>query len=176
MYLLNANNDNDAPNTKPELGFDDFYHLDAISLEHRGFNVISMEEFIGRITNGTISLGGGSSNATTVEEKPPPPPGTSNSPWNYLRSIGTTPYWDPWDCALAIPSSTDPAAILELRTIHESIMNGSYNNKSKPTLEEFNGHPTPVNASLGDRMREMLADRDNLCIYDTELQRTKLLH
>jgi hypothetical protein len=181
MYLLNDNNN---ANTKPELGFDDFYHLDAISLEHRGFNVISMEEFIGRITNGTISLGSissrgssSSSNATTVEEKPPPPPpGTSNSPWNYLRSIGTTPYWDPWDCALAIPSSTDPAAILELRTIHESIMNGSYNNKSKPTLEEFNGHPTPVNASLGDRMREMLADRDNLCIYDTELQRTKLFH
>jgi len=54
-------------------------------------------------------------------------------------------------------------------------MDGSYG-KPKPTLEEFNGNPTPVNATMAERMREMLADRKNLCIYDKPLQEEKLIH
>jgi hypothetical protein len=54
-------------------------------------------------------------------------------------------------------------------------MNGSYE-KPKPKLDEFNGNPTPVNASLAERMREMLADRENLCIYDKPLQDEKVIH
>jgi hypothetical protein len=54
-------------------------------------------------------------------------------------------------------------------------MDGSYG-KPKPKLEEFNGHPTAVNATMAERMREMLADRENLCIYDKPLQEAKLIH
>jgi len=54
-------------------------------------------------------------------------------------------------------------------------MDGSFG-KPKPTLEEFNGHPTAVNASIAERMREMLADREDLCIYDGSMQGSKLIH
>ena len=55
-------------------------------------------------------------------------------------------------------------------------MAGKYGGKPKPTLEEFNGKPVPVGAPLGDRMREMLADRPGICVYDRPLQEATLLH
>lgn len=174
MYLMDV---------ADSLGFDDFFHLDAISVEHRGFKVISMEEFLSRVGMAGELLEGGS-----VGANPKYPPGNRTNfdtrmnfdshvdeLWNYLRVVGNTPEWDPWKCALAIPRSTDAGSISELEDTLKSIMNGTYG-KPRPTLEEFNGHPTPVNASVADRMREMLADRENLCIYDEKLQGSKLLH
>jgi hypothetical protein len=154
MYLLDH---------KDTLGFGDFYHLDAISVEHRGFKVITIDEYLN-----TTGKGGELFN---------PVSGTYNVEglWNYLRAAGNTPEWDPWECALAIPRSTDPGSISELKDTLRSIMDGSFG-KPKPTLEEFNGNPTPVNASVAERMREMLADRDNLCIYDEKMQRSELIH
>lgn len=75
--------------------------------------------------------------------------------------MANVPMWDAWKCALAIPSSTDASAVEELNDTFESIVGGSYG-KPRPTLEEFNGRPVAVNASVADRMREMLADRDGL--------------
>eukprot|EP00804_Cyclotella_cryptica_P021006 CCRYP_009319-RB/>CCRYP_009319-RB protein AED:0.27 eAED:0.27 QI:0/0.6/0.5/1/0.6/0.5/6/31/425 len=138
MYLIDKN----KHGQKSQFGFNDFFHLDAIAVEHKGFKVITTEEFLQR---------------------------------KYLRTIANTPEWDPWECALAIPSSKGQTSIDELNSTLHSIMDGSYG-KPKPTLEEFNGNPTPVNASLAERMREMLADRDNLCIYDTPLQEEKVIH
>lgn len=145
MYLLDH---------KDALGFGDFYHLDAISVEHRGFKVITMDEYLNITGKGGLF---------------------ENGLWDYLRAAGNTPEWDPWECALAIPRSTDPGSISELNDTLRSIMDGSFG-KPKPTLEEFNGNPTPVNASVAERMREMLADRDNLCIYDEKMQRSELVH
>ena len=45
-----------------------------------------------------------------------------------------------------------------------------------PQLEEFLNNPTPVNASVKDRMAEFLAGRKHICIYDTELQEAPILH
>lgn len=169
MYLLNKGH-NDQKNT---FGFNDFFHLDAISIEHRGFKVITMEEFLVRV-------------GTKGQLKDYPPGNETNwdsssknrqvgALWKYLRTVGVAPEWDPWECALAIPSSTEPLSILELNTTLRSIMDGSYG-KPRPTLEEFNSNPVPVNASMAERMREMLADRNNLCIYDKPLQEAKLIH
>ena len=97
--------------------------------------------------------------------------------WLQYHSViqRNAPEWDPWECALAIPSSTDPESIEELKQTHRSIMDGTYG-KPKPRLKEFKDNPTPVNASIAERMREMLADRNNLCIYDKPLQESKLIH
>jgi hypothetical protein len=175
MYLI----DKGKGEQQNAFSFNDFFHLDAISIEHKGFKVITMEEFLVRVAsagqlkdvhsqnityppgNETKWGGGGKSNVRPL--------------WKYLRSVATTPEWDPWICPVAIPSSTDPQSILELNTTHRAIMDGSYG-KPKPKLEEFNGHPTAVNATMAERMREMLADRENLCIYDKPLQEAKLIH
>ena len=175
MYLMS----NAKGEQKNAFSFNDFFHLDAISIEHKGFKVITMEEFLTRVgTTGQLK------DFQTKEVAYPPNNethyGTGRTNdfgplFKYLRSVGNTPAWDSWECALAIPRSTEPEAIAELETIHKSIFDGSYG-KPKPTLEEFNGKPTPVNATLAERMREMLADRNNLCIYDKPLQESKLVH
>ena len=166
MYLLDKAHSNGQRN---EFGFNDFFHLDAISIEHKGFKVITMEEFLTRVgTTGELNGIYPPANQTNWS-------GNANGLWDYLRTVGYTPEWDPWVCALAIPASTESQSVVELNTTLQSIMDGSYG-KPKPTLEEFNGNPTPVNASMAERMREMLADRSQLCIYDKPLQETKLIH
>lgn len=158
----------------PEL--DDFFHLDSIAIEHKGFKVITMEEFLKR-----EAMTGGLEDYNSHQVKYPPDnrtdwDGRDRDPlFKYLRSVANTPTWDPWECALAIPATKDQSSIDELNTTLKTIMDGSYG-KPKPTLEEFNGNPTPVDAPLGDRMREMLADRPGLCIYDKPLQEEKVIH
>ena len=157
-------------------GFQDFFHVHAMSTEHAGLNIITMEEFLER-----EALTGKLRNVDTGEVEFPPHNITrfeSGRDYNwlplykYLRSVGHTPEWYPNDCALAIPSSTDPESVLELNKTFHTIMN----NGTQPELGDFINNPTPVNGSLADRMREMLADREELCIYDIELQKKKLLH
>jgi len=175
MYLL----DKLKGEQQSSFGFNDFFHLDAISIEHRGFKVITMEEFLVR-----VGRAGELRDFHSREILYPPGNetnyGTGRSHefkplWKYLRTVGNAPEWDPWECALAIPSSTEPHSIVELNETLKSIMDGTYG-KPKPTLEEFNGHPTSVTASMAERMREMLGDRNNLCIYDKPLQESKLIH
>jgi len=174
VYLLNKGAGDDR------FSFEDFFHLDAISIEHRGFKVITMEEFLVRVAKeGRLKH--------PVTQRTVYPPGNqtdwgggggkggSRDLFRYLRSVGNTPEWDPWECALAIPSSTEPESIDDLNRTLRFIMQGS-DGKSKPTLDEFNGHPTPVNATMRERMREMLADRNKLCIYDKPLRESALLH
>ncbi|KAL7511945.1 hypothetical protein ACHAXN_010049, partial [Cyclotella atomus] len=138
MYLIDKKNEGQ----KSKFSFNDFFHLDAIAIEHKGFKVITTEEFLRR---------------------------------EAITGVANTPTWDPWECAVAIPASKEQSSIDELNTTLKAIMDGSYG-KPKPRLEEFNGNPTPVDAPLGDRMREMLADRPGLCIYDKPLQEEKLIH
>jgi len=177
MYLI----DKGAGDQQTTFGFNDFFHLDAISIEHKGFKVITMDEFLAR-EGVTGRLQDYNTNRTVYPPQNKTDYGSGNSRngltplWKYLRQVGNTPTWDPWECALAIPSSTDDSAVAELKDTVEKVMAGKYGGKPKPTLEEFNGKPVPVDAPLGDRMREMLADRPGICVYDRPLQEARLLH
>jgi len=161
-------------------GFHDFFHLDAISEEHEGIKIITMEEFLER-----VGITGNLRHIHSHSVKYPPGNITKFASgnwynliplWTYLRSVGRTPEsWDETECVLAIPSSTDPESIIDLENTFNSIMDGSYG-KPRPKLDEFIDNPTSVNATMAERMREMLADRKRLCIYDKELQTSKLIH
>ena len=51
--------------------------------------------------------------------------------------------------------------------------------RKKPSLEEFEGKPTPVDGPMSERMREILAEsssRSKLCIYDTQLQEAPVIY
>ena len=75
----------------------------------------------------------------------------------------------------SIPATKNQPSIDELNITLKTVIDGSYG-KTKPPLEEFNCNPTAVDSLLGDRMREMLADRPGLCIYDKPLQEEKVIH
>ena len=177
MYLLGKGDGQQ----KNQFGFNDFFHLDAISMEHKGFKAITMEEFLVKEAMQGKMVEYGTNTTLYPPDKQTSWDGRHSKPlFDYLRKIGNTPSWEPWDCALAIPSSTEPEAMDELRDTLKSILDGSYG-KPRPTLEEFNSNPTPVNASMAERMREMVADKhgddeNKLCFYDKALQQSKLIH
>ena len=112
-------------NFNTSFGFKDLFHLDAISGEHKGFEVITMEEFLEReaMKGKMVEYG---TNTTLY----PPNRRTTwgyGTPYGvkplfeYLRKIGNAPHWSTDDCALAIPSSTEPEAVEELKTTLQSI-------------------------------------------------------
>ncbi len=43
-------------------------------------------------------------------------------------------------------------------------------------LEEFEGHPIPVDAPAERRMREHMGERTKLCLYDEALQKAHVVH
>jgi len=174
--------DEEDNSQKSVFGFNDFFHLDDISVEHKGFKVITMEEFLVREAMQGKLVEYGTNTTSYPPNKQTSWDGAHTKPlFEYLRKIGNTPHWEPWDCALAIPSTTEPDAVEELKTTLQSIMDGSYG-KPKPTLKEFESNPTPVDAPMAERMREMLADKhgksddQKLCLYDKPLQEAKLIH
>jgi hypothetical protein len=165
FYLLNKQSSEEHKN---EFDFGDFFHLDSIAVEHDGFNVISSEEFLHRLgtTGKLINVDTGKPEIWNEGV-----PHTASNVRSYLLKVGVNPHWSPIKCAAAFPSSRGEHAIEELRRAHEYMMS-----KNRSKLEEFVGNPVPVDASVGERMREMLADRDELCIYDERLQNAHVVH
>lgn len=155
---------------KNDFDFGDFFHLDSIAVEHEGFNVISSEEFLNRFgaTGKLLNVETGKPEIWNSPHKP-------NYVKDYLRTVGTNPQWNPTECAAAFPAEKGADAVEKLRQAHEDMMSGKGGRK-RPTLEEFQGHPVPVDAPMEERMREMLADRDKLCIYDERLQQAPVVH
>jgi len=88
-----------------------------------------------------------------------------------LRKVSHLVLWDPDDCMVAFPSSTDPKDIETLydyqiqTTTHRSF-----------DWQNFVGKPLPVNASTLERMKEQWANRNKLCVYDQKMQQETLLH
>jgi hypothetical protein len=164
---------------KKEFTFNDFFHLDSIAIEHDGFNIITMDEFLKRrgITDGLISH---------KTNQPLKPPGSKtdwngqslNGLWDYLREVGKSPSkWDPWDCIAAIPTAPGPKHVAELKDMMNDINALKYGKIPDNTIDgEYVDNPTDVDAPTVDRLREMMASRQKLCIYDEELQNEELLH
>jgi hypothetical protein len=125
------------------------------------------------------------------------------NPW--LQSIAMNPDWNPdaclagelvrvYTCALvlwksaspfsnltqityifiilypAFPESTSPEDVQTLDTLFHQLQ------ESPPSFEDFLNQPTPVNATVKDRMAEFLSARKEICLYTTEFQQAPILH
>ncbi len=171
MYLLGKGDSKH----KKEFSFNDFFHLDSIATEHAGLNIITTEEFLER-----KGMTGQLKDRTTGKVIKP-----SKTNWNgehlgelfqYLRQIGKYPEgWEPSTCFAAIPESSDPKHVDELQSMFDDIMGGKHGEVPKPETD-FVDDPVPVDAPAVARMREMLAGRKEICIYDSELQAEPVLH
>lgn len=173
MYLLGEG----GGNHKKDFSFNDFFHLDSIAIEHPGMNIITMEEFLRR-----KGISGELKNRKSGQVMQPP---NGNIDWNgkkldplwsYLRTVGRYPDgWNPTDCIAAIPSSKDPQAVDDLQSMFDEIIAGKYGEIPNP-LVDFVDNPVPVDGETVQRMREMMAGRNKICIYDNSLQDEQLLH
>jgi len=157
---------------KSDFDFGDFFHLDSIAVEHEGFNVISSEEFLHR-----LGKTGQLTNAQTGKPEIWTDIGrhSASAVKSYFNRVGVNPGWNPIECAAAFPSARGGEAVAELRHAHAEMMSEK-DGRKRPTQEDFVGKPTPVDAPMQERMREMLTDRTELCIYDERLQDAHVLH
>ena len=171
MYLLGKGEKHQNSFT-----FNDFFHLDAIALEHQGLNIITMEEFLKR-----KGVTGQLKNLQSGEILKPPNDETNwdgkdaKKLYSYLEKVGKFPEgWEPTGCIAAIPSSKDPSNVNELQKMMDELVQSG--NIPDPDKGAYQGQPTPVDAPAKERLREMLAKRTNICIYDSELQNEQLIH
>lgn len=173
MYLLGKG----GKHHKKDFSFNDFFHLDSISLEHQGLNIITTEEFLKR-----KGITGELKDRKTGQILTPPDNKTNwdgddvRQLFQYLRKVGKYPDgWNPMECIAAIPSSKDPKAVDELQTMFDDILAGKYGEIPNPE-KDFIDDPVPVDAEPVYRLRELLSGRNKICIYDKELQDEQVLH
>ncbi|GAX18600.1 hypothetical protein FisN_10Hh193 [Fistulifera solaris] len=142
---------------------DTFLPLSRLSREQAGLEIISTEEFLHR------------------ERRSLRPPhnrtqwdgmsyeiATEYQPW--IRSVTTMPSWNPEKCIAVF--SDDESRESEL----ESWFSMRMESQAFPKPEQYFGHPVSVDAPSIDRLSEMRAGREQLCVYNATLQQQRLLH
>jgi hypothetical protein len=171
MYLINSGDNGQ----RKDFSFDHFFHMERISQEHVGLDIITMDEFLERAMTGIFK---DSSGASVF-------PPHNRTDWNgskkaeleelkrWLRRSSKVLLWNPEECLAAFPKSNDPADMQELEEAKKRIDKSS---GGFPKYQEYVGKPTNVNASTEERMKENWADRAALCLYDQELQNTPWVH
>ena len=101
--------------------------------------------------------------------------------WPYLRDVTTPIIWDKDDCIAGIPSRSGKSGEERLKE-YFAMAKGRQdapewdNEGYKLRIESYTANPTPVDAPPQDRLREMLAKRNKLCLYDEQMHNTKYLH
>lgn len=167
MYLLEGNEE------RRHFSFQDFYPMEQIAKEHKGLDIITMEEFLVKVAM--------TGQLRDSQGEPSFPPGNRTN-WNgltrevnqelnpWLRSVTIMPEWDPNECLAAFPSSKD--SIADLQQLQDYLST----ELNLPKYQNYVGHPVAVNASAKDRLLENLAERKKLCIYDKDLQEAHVLH
>jgi hypothetical protein len=168
MYLLGKTNFN----------FADFFPLQELAEEHEGLEIITMEQFLEE-TMGQVK--------DTKTQQIVYPPSNKRTQWDgdvvaiknelnpFVQSIAANPDWDPRLCIAAFPKSTDHADVEALEQAMRDILAEEGVDLTNLHNEYIN-HPTPLDGTTKDRLREFLAERSKLCIYDENLQNAPILH
>ena len=168
MYLLKK----DRNKQQTDFSFADFFHLESLSKEHAGLDIITTEEFLTK-----VAMSGQLRNKTTGKVAFPP---SNRTNWDgqdlkpykeYMRDVIYTPLWSPSDCLAAFPASGEPHDVEDLHNMHAAIKK-----EGRFDFDQYLDKPTPVDAQPIDRMRETHAGRGNLCIYDENMQKEPVLH
>jgi len=168
MYLLRK----DKGKQNIHFSFADFFHLESLDVEHRGIDIITTEEFLLK-----EAMTGNIRNKTSGEIVFPPNNRTNWDGQDYqdlkvwLRNVLVTPLWRTDSCIAAFPASGDIADIQALEDAFADIKAGKVSR-----IPDSPEKPLAVDRSLTDRMNEAISGRKSLCLYDKEMQNTKILH
>jgi hypothetical protein len=179
----------DKSHPKKTFSFKDFFHLDAVQAENAGLEIWTFEQFLER-----EAMQGGLVQMTTGQISFPPDNRTNwdgllrstdeaKILWSWVRNVTIHLPWSGSQCVAAFPSTSGAAGVERLeQTIQsvlandESLPGGQGTQKWKQRVNSYRNNPTPTNASTALRLAEMLANRQELCIYDETLQQAKILH
>ena len=167
---------------KSRFDYNDLYPFTAIAQETAGLKIISTEEFL--IKEG---LSGQLHDEQNPHFKLYPPENNrtnwdgdmrfiwdGNPLWLYLRSISYRVIWNRDECVIGIAKEPGPKGVQSLESIGRQLLSDTMNELVR--IESYTGNPTPVNATPYERLREILSQRKNLCIYNDKMQNSKVLH
>ena len=158
--------------------FEDFFHLKEAHLEHLGVNIITMEEFLGRVLKEEGLLIKDSTSGL------PSYPPNNRTDWNHVRPkeltelhdwFGKNTYavtgWDTNSCFSVWPKDAimDEPAMNRIEDMMKIRPQKLSHGKSPNS-------PVPVNASISDRLEEQRARRNKLCLYNTTMQEQQFVY
>lgn len=162
---------------KIHFSFADFFDFESLNAEHKGINIIGMEEFLQN-----TAMKGNLINKITGKPQFPP---NNRTDWNglalhekelyeYLRSVTHVADWRPGQCLVAFPASPSTG----IKNVQEMLSNilSERDGRQLPKPDDYIGKPTPVNAQTEERLREALSDRKELCVYDEKMQKSSVVH
>jgi len=197
FYLLT----DPGASSKKSFGFQNFYDLVSIAKEHAGLEIISFEKFLkdeamqGKlldIRNGKPTFP--PMNITDWNGGLPPnflgyrlpSHNQGNSLWNWMRQVTMPVDWAPNQCVAAIPDQPGKEAEQEVQETWKALQREDADRKKKlpPTFKfvwrnrfhSFDGNPGAVDGTPLNRLSEMLAQREQLCIYNQTMQESKVVH
>ncbi|GAX18598.1 hypothetical protein FisN_10Hh195 [Fistulifera solaris] len=171
FYLLTAKH-HQGQQQRKHFSFAHFFNMRAIHEEHAGLSIISMSEFLSE----HVMKGQFVDRATGQATFPPGnrtewdgvPPAEMDELFRWLRKVAHVAPWNPEKCLAAFPTERDNDT--NLRELELKMKN------NPPHWEDYVDNPVPVDAPAVDRLAENWAERDSLCIYDTEMQHSPLVH
>lgn len=173
---------------KKSISLADFFTLDRIRHEFPQFRIISFENFLlTEALQGKIRV-----NNTAVF----PPNNITNwngdytvqstrdwMLWPWIRQIATPLSWKNAECVGAFPSQRGKDGVKSLKQAFERVMKDGEKDKQHGDYDQFlrlneryQDKPTPVNASAAERLAEIMAAREKLCIYDEVMQSDPIIH
>lgn len=170
MYLLHK-----GEGQKNRFTFTDFFHFQSMAVEHAGIDIISFEEFLNRevMTGQMVDKQG---NVTF--------PPNNQTDWNgsgrdevkaldmWVRTFATNPIWQFDECMVGFPAKPGFEGPNRLRAWVKNVTSTDQATRQK----DYTGNPVPVDGDPQDRLRENLAHRRTLCIYNEQLQNAKVFH
>jgi GDP-fucose protein O-fucosyltransferase len=155
MYLLG----NDRGKQKTDFSFRDFFPMNNL----QELRVITMQEFLEQ----HAMLGKMEYRAVTSGQSGVAFPPENRTDWNgqdvkmlkeWLRNTTETPRWSPSQCLAVFPVDHDH--IPDLQAMHQDILQNDLLTTSKIPPPDLS------NATTRSRLREHLAKRRELCVYD----------
>jgi hypothetical protein len=168
MYLLAK----DRGRQKTDFGFADFFPMHELATENAGLEMITMQEFLQ-----AEAMTGNLRDKHTGQISFPP---ENRTDWDgqdvkplkeWLHNVTHTPFWAPEKCMAAFPASGNHKDVEVLKSMLEQIQK-----EGGPLQEHVLENPTPVDATPIERMRENLARRKELCVYDETMQKEPVVH
>ena len=168
---------------KNRFTFKDFFHFDSVETEHPNLDVITFEEFLkreamtGQLKNtatGAISFP--PENRTNWDGKFVNYEAGKKGVFPWLRTVTKTIDWDWEKCIAGFPKNPGAEGARQLEAEFDIAKSKIQDTGLQKRIDSFTNNPTPVDAPPEARIRELLATRHSLCLYDDGYQQAKFVH
>jgi GDP-fucose protein O-fucosyltransferase len=155
---------------KTDFTFMDFFPMRELAQDNDGLHIITTHEFLS-----TVAMTGQLRDKITGAITYPP---NNRTDWDgidvtplkeYLRNVTHTPLWSPDQCLAVFPATSTMDDQQKLQDMLNTIVSQK-NKAEKPN------YPIPVDATTIERMTESLTGRQELCLYNQEMQQANVLH